>query len=161
MDDPNSKELQKNSMSGFTRFLISKPVFAKYFFKFQAFVFRNTNGSLMSTLIGYPICVVNMLGAKTKKLRSVPIMHVPYKEGIIIVASKGGADEHPKWYWNLKTNPEVEIFIKGKKFKSNAIQFSNEEKENLWPLICEVFPNYKRYQESTNRNIPVFNCQPL
>ena len=161
MNDFSGQKLQTKTMPRFTRFLLSKPAFARYFFKLQAFVFRNTNGSFMSTLIGYPICVVNMLGAKTKKLRSVPIMHVPYKEGIIIVASKGGADEHPKWYWNLKTNPEVEIIIKGKRFKSIAIQVSDEEKMDLWPLICEVFPNYKKYQESTDRNIPVFTCQPF
>ena len=78
-------------MPRFARFLISKPVFAKYFFKFQAFVFRNTNGSLMSTLIGYPICVVNMLGAKTKKLRRERILFLDYtNSSSLIIRIHGG-----------------------------------------------------------------------
>jgi len=156
----NSKKIEKKYLPFYLRYLLRKPAFAGYFFKLQAFVFKNTNGFLMSTITGYPICVINMVGAKTKKLRSVPVMYVPHDDGVIIVASKGGADEHPKWYWNLKANPEVEVILKGKKYKSLAVQLNDQEKNNLWPLICKVFPNYKTYQESTTRNIPIFNCQP-
>ncbi|MDG2060894.1 MAG: nitroreductase family deazaflavin-dependent oxidoreductase [SAR86 cluster bacterium] len=160
MSTSNPIRKKKNPMPKFLRKLMQNPSFAKIFFKTQAFVFKNTKGLFMSTITGYPICVVTMTGAKTGKLRSIPIMYVPYKEGVLIVASKGGADDHPSWYWNLRSNPEVEVILKGDKFKSEAKRITDEDKDLLWPLICDAFPNYKKYQEATERNIPVFNCQP-
>ena len=87
-------------------------------------------------------------------------MHVPYQQGVILVASLGGADVHPTWYWNLKKNPEIEVFVGSEKLNLKAEQVEDRIKSDLWPLICSCYPDFADYQKSTKRNIPVFNCQP-
>ena len=126
----------------------------------QALVFRLSGGRLMNKIRGMDVCVVKMKGAKSGKFRNIPLMLVPYEEGVILVASMGGADIHPSWYWNLKTNPEILVYLNRKKLNLIATQINDEKKAELWPLICSCYPHYDSYQNKTERNIPVFNCQP-
>ena len=126
----------------------------------QALVFRFSGGRLMNQLRGMDVCVVKMKGAKSRKFRYIPLMLVPYEKGVILVASMGGADVHPSWYWNLKTNPEILVYLNKKKLNLLAEQVNDKTKKELWPLICSFYPLYDSYQKKTERNIPVFNCQP-
>ena len=126
----------------------------------QAFVYKISKGKLWSTIKNCNICVVHMKGAKTGKIRVIPLMHVPYEQGVILVASLGGADVHPNWYWNLKKNPEIEVIVGSEKLKLRAEQIQDDLKSDLWPLICSCYPDFENYQQNTQRNIPVFNCQP-
>ena len=126
----------------------------------QAFIYKTTKGNIWSTIKNCNICVVHMRGAKTGKKRVVPLMHVPYEQGVILVASLGGADVNPTWYWNLKKNPKIEVFVGSEKLNLRAKQVEDHVKSDLWPLICSCYPDFENYQKSTKRNIPVFNCQP-
>ena len=126
----------------------------------QAFIYKTSKGFFWSTIKNCNICVVHMRGAKTGKKRVVPLMHVPYEQGVILVASLGGADVHPTWYWNLKKNPKIEVFVGSEKLNLRAKQVEDHVKSDLWPLICSSYPDFENYQKSTKRNIPVFNCQP-
>ena len=126
----------------------------------QALVFRFSGGRLMNQLRGMDVCVVKMKGAKSRKFRYIPLMLVPYEKGVILVASMGGADDHPSWYWNLKENPEILVHLNKKKINLLAEQVDDKTKQELWPLICSFYPPYDSYQKKTERNIPVFNCQP-
>ena len=130
------------------------------FTSLQAFIYKASKGRLWSTIKNCAICVVHMKGAKTGKKRVVPLMHVPYDQGVILVASLGGADVHPTWYWNLKKNPEIVVFVGSEKLNLRAEQVDDQMKSDLWPLICSCYPDFKNYQKNTQRNIPVFNCQP-
>ena len=114
----------------------------------------------MNQLRGMDVCVVKMKGAKSRKFRYIPLMLVPYEKGVILVASMGGADVHPSWYWNLKENPEILVYLNRKKVNLLAEQVDDKTKQELWPLICSFYPPYDSYQKKTERNIPVFNCQP-
>jgi proline iminopeptidase len=73
----------------------------------------------------------------------------------VIVASKGGAPEHPGWYKNLVANPAAEVQIKGDVFPVRARDAEGEERERLWKLMNEEWPHYAEYQEKTDREIPV------
>ena len=126
----------------------------------QAIIYKTSKGNIWSTIKNCNICVVHMRGAKTGKKRVVPLMHVPYEQGVILVASLGGADVHPTWYWNLKKNPKIEVFVGSEKLNLRAKQVEDHVKSDLWPLICSCYPDFEHYQKSTKRNIPVFNCQP-
>ncbi len=75
----------------------------------NTFVYRLTGGRLMGTIGGREVCLVTMTGAKSGKQRTVPLMYVPYEDGVIIVASLGGAPKHPVWYYNLVSNPDIEV----------------------------------------------------
>jgi deazaflavin-dependent oxidoreductase (nitroreductase family) len=71
------------------------------------------------------------------------------------VASKGGAPEPPDWYLNLQQNPEVEVQIKGERFRAHARTATPEEKPAMWQHMVEVWPDYAEYQTKTDREIPV------
>jgi proline iminopeptidase len=73
----------------------------------------------------------------------------------VVVASKGGAPEHPGWYKNLRKNPEVGVQIKGERFRARARDAEGEERDRLWQLMNGVWPDYAEYQQKTDRRIPV------
>ena len=135
-------------------------LYFKVYMAVQALVFRLTGGRLMNKIRGMDICVVKTKGAKSGKIRYIPLMLVPYEEGVILVASLGGADVHPSWYWNIKAHSKILVYLKGKKLNLVAEQVSDDKKAELWNLICSFYPPYDAYQKKTERNIPVFNCQP-
>src|SRR5437867_3911094 len=74
---------------------------------------------------------------------------------VVLVASNGGAGRDPTWWLNLQTTPEAWIQIKGTRRRVKAEQASEAEKQRLWPRLTAMYPGYKRYQEITDRNIPV------
>jgi deazaflavin-dependent oxidoreductase (nitroreductase family) len=73
----------------------------------------------------------------------------------VIVASKGGDDDHPAWFLNLQANPTVEVDIRGKKTTRTARIATSEERTTLWPEITAKYSNYGGYQNKTDREIPL------
>ena len=134
--------------------------FIKPFSGLNAFVYKLTGGRLMGKFQGREICLVKMKGAKSGEMRTVPLMYVPYKDGVIIVASQGGAPKSPVWYKNLVAHPDIEVQYRSKKMKLRARQVDDEEKARVWPTCCQHYPPFEDYQKRTDRNIPVFVCEP-
>ena len=132
----------------------------KAFTKLNAWVFKASNGRLMSMFSGCAICLVTMTGAKSGRRLDIPLMYVPFGEGVILVASLGGAPRHPTWFYNLVANPEIEVREGGRLMKLRARRVDADEKAKLWPICCEHYPPYESYQRRTERDIPVFDCQP-
>jgi deazaflavin-dependent oxidoreductase (nitroreductase family) len=73
----------------------------------------------------------------------------------VVVASLGGAPSHPNWYFNLTADPNVQVQVKGDRFAAVARTAEGAERERLWKLMTDVWPNYDVYQERTTRVIPV------
>jgi alpha-methylacyl-CoA racemase len=119
-----------------------------------------SSGEKYPILNGRDICVVSMKGAKSGKLRRVPVMYVPYQKGVLLVASLGGAPEMPSWYYNLMANPDIDVQVREKNLKLRARLASAEEKKRLWPVCVEHYPDYQVYQDRCIRDIPVFVCEP-
>jgi len=71
------------------------------------------------------------------------------------VASKGGAPEPPAWYLNIQEQPEVQVQIRGDRFKARARTAGPGEKPGMWRTMTDVWPDYDSYQEKTDREIPV------
>lgn len=133
----------------------------KYATKLNVWVFKKSKGRLMKTFFGgAPICVVSMIGAKSGKPREVALIHVPWGDKKILVASKGGMSRHPVWYYNIKANPKVDIMVGGEQKTYMAEQVSPEQKAEVWPRLLEVYPDFDEYQARTDRDIPVFVCSP-
>lgn len=123
-------------------------------------VYRLSGGRLMNTLQGVPICLVTMTGVKTGKKRTIPLMYVPYKEGILLVASQGGAPVNPLWYKNLIANPEVDVEQGGRIVSLRAKELTGEEKMSAWSACDAVYAPYADYRQRTQRDIPVLYCGP-
>ncbi len=142
--------------------------FIKPFSNLNALVYRLTGGRLMGRFQGREVCLVTMKGAKSGQMRTVPLMYVPYHprdhsqagEGVIIVASQGGAPKSPVWYKNLIAHPDIEVQYRSRKMKLRARQAEDAEKARVWPICVEHYPPFDDYQKRTDRNIPVFVCEP-
>ena len=130
------------------------------FSRFNAQRYMKSEGRSMGRFAGRDICVASMKGAKSGKMRHVPLMYVPYKEGVILVASLGGAPKHPTWYYNLVANPDIEVQVKDRVLPLRARRASVEEKAEVWPACVHHYPDYDLYQRRTERDIPVFICEP-
>ena len=115
----------------------------------------------MNKLSGMPIVLVEMTGAKSGRRRTIPLMYVPNGEGVLLVASQGGAPKHPAWYHNLIKDPVIRITFGGKTTAMRAFVVNDDEKPALWQICCDYYPPYADYQQRTDRSIPVFNCQPV
>jgi deazaflavin-dependent oxidoreductase (nitroreductase family) len=84
-------------------------------------------------------------------------MRVEHDGEYALVASKGGAPEHPLWYHNLLAHPdEVELQDGPEPFHVEVRQVSGEERAVWWDRAVEAYPSYAEYQTRTTREIPVF-----
>ena len=90
-----------------------------------------------------------------------PLFYGKDGSNYIVVASKGGAPEHPGWYRNLLANPDVEVQVGTETRKARARTASGEERERLWKKAVEFWPPYADYQKKTEREIPVVVLEPV
>ena len=110
-----------------------------------------------------PVLELTTTGRISGRPRSV-LLTSPYQDGnsFLIVASKGGSDTPPDWLLNIEKEPKVKV-----KFQSTpsvamlAEVVSENEREQLWPIIIKDFSNYVDYQNKTSRVIPLIFLRPL
>jgi len=122
---------------------------------------RLTGGRRFNTLTGDEVCFVTMIGARSGRTLTLPLMYVPYQGGILLVASQGGAPRNPVWYNNLVKHPDIEVSHRGRLMKFRAHLASAEEKPALWPICDEHYAPFAEYRQRTNREIPIFVCDPV
>jgi deazaflavin-dependent oxidoreductase (nitroreductase family) len=104
---------------------------------------------------GSTILLLTTTGRTTGKESTTPLIFGLDGDNPVIVASKGGAPEHPGWYRNLRKTPQVGVQIKGERFAARARDAQGEERERLWTLMNGIWPHYEEYQRKTDREIPV------
>ena len=104
---------------------------------------------------GAPILLLTTTGRKSGRKITKALIYQPNGDDYLIVASRGGAPNHPEWYLNLEANPEVEVQVRGDRFKARARTATPEEKPDLWRRMVAVWPDYAEYQKRTDRPIPV------
>lgn len=123
--------------------------------------FNASKGRIFNKAFGMPVAELVTTGRRSGKERST-MLAVPITEGdrLVLVASFGGDDRHPAWYLNLQANPEVRVTTSGSTRTMVARIASKEERAELWPRITSVFEGYARYQERTERPIPVVILEP-
>lgn len=124
----------------------------------QAEAYEASGGADAATLrdTGLPIIVLTTLGAKSGKLRKTALMRVEHDGAYAVVASRGGAPEHPQWYWNLRAHPLVELQDGPERHDYRARELAGEERDAWWDRAVEAYPPYAEYQTKTTRQIPVF-----
>jgi len=94
-------------------------------------------------------------GRKSGELRRTALIYQPDGDGYAVVASQGGKPTHPAWYLNLREDPVVHVQVGADKFQARARTAGPEERDRLWELMTEVWPDYDEYQRKTDREIPV------
>jgi deazaflavin-dependent oxidoreductase (nitroreductase family) len=127
--------------------------------KVHVFLHGVTGGRLGNTMAGQEVCFVTMTGAKSGRQIAIPLIYVPYENGVLLVASQTGRDTNPVWYNNLVKQPEIEVRHRGDSLKLRARQATTEEKTDLWPICDEVYADFALYRARTTRDIPIFVCE--
>ena len=117
--------------------------------------YRETDGEEGHDWRGTQTLILTTTGRKSGKERSTALIYQPYGDDHLVVASQGGSDKPPAWYLNLQEDPEVEVQIKGDRFRARARVATPEEKPDMWRTMTSMWPDYDDYQASTEREIPV------
>lgn len=124
----------------------------------QVTEYEASNGTRANTLreTGIPIIVFTTIGRKSGKIRKVPLMRVEHDGQYVLVASKGGAPEHPGWYHNLVANSTIRMQDGPGPWQTTVTQLEGDEYDVWWERAAEVFPRYEEYKAATDRRIPMF-----
>lgn len=117
--------------------------------------YQETDGAEGHEWQGTTVLILTTTGRHSRRPRSTPLIYGRDGDTYVVVASKGGADEHPSWYLNLETDPRVEVQVLGDRFRARARTATAEEKPRLWQAAVERWPAYADYQRITARDIPV------
>ncbi|MFI0979862.1 nitroreductase family deazaflavin-dependent oxidoreductase [Streptomyces sp. NPDC021093] len=125
----------------------------------QAELYESSGGTEGTTIEGVPCLLLDYEGRRSGTLRRTVLIYGRDGDDYLIVASKGGADQHPLWYLNLQENPEVKLRVETERFAARAETLSAEEKARVWPGLVELFPQYADYQKKTERDIPVMRLR--
>ena len=131
-----------------------KPVL-KLFLSLYVFLYRRTNGGFGGAMQGLKVLLLTTTGRKTGKERITPLGYFEDGDAYIIIASNAGAERHPAWFFNLKSNPNVTIEIKNRRLAAVAEPANPEERTRLWARLIELSPNYDKYQKRISREIPM------
>jgi deazaflavin-dependent oxidoreductase (nitroreductase family) len=126
----------------------------------QVELYETSGGTKGTTMRGMPVVVVTSRGAKSGKIRKTPVMRVEHGGKYAVVASLGGAPKHPVWYHNLVAHPHIEIQDGPVRQDMSAREVTGDEKAVWWERAVAAFPDYARYQQKTDREIPVFVLEP-
>jgi len=106
---------------------------------------------------GLPVIIVTNRGRTTGAIRKTPLMRAMDGRNYILVASQGGAPKNPRWYHNLKAEPNVEIRDETQVHSMRVREVVDPgERQRLWDIAVAAYPPYQEYQEKTDRIIPVF-----
>lgn len=104
---------------------------------------------------GVPTLLLTTTGRSTGQPRLTPLIYGKDGDRYLIVASRGGAPDHPHWYKNLVANPAVKLQVGAERFAARARTANAAEKPALWSAMTQVWPGYDEYQAKTSREIPV------
>ena len=117
--------------------------------------YLETDGAEGHDWQGTTVLILTTTGRRSGEARSTPLIYGKHGDDHVVVASKGGAEEHPAWYLNLLERPEVTVQVRGDRFNARARTATAEEKPELWRMMTQRWPPYDEYQHKTSREIPV------
>ena len=108
---------------------------------------------------GDQLILLTTLGARSGKERITPVMYHRDGERYVVIASKGGAPDHPAWYRNLTANPLARVEVGAETgtetFEVRAREVEGEERERLYAERVAIAPGFGEYTRMTSRQIPV------
>lgn len=132
----------------------------KAFTNTHIFLYRISKGKLGGTLGNFPILLLTTTGRKSGLQRTTPVVYIHDGDAYLIVASAGGADQHPIWFLNLQNKPEAKIEVEGEINKVAVEITSDGERARLYERFKAQGDNFVQYEQNTKRPIPVIRLKP-
>src|SRR5262245_34759063 len=116
--------------------------------------YRATDGREGHDWRGASTLLLTTKGRRSGELRTTPLIYAPHgDDAYTVIASKGGSDAPPAWYLNLSEDPDVEVQVKGDRFRAHARTAGPGEKPEMWQAMVAEWPDYDAYQQNTTREI--------
>lgn len=122
--------------------------------------YEATGGKVGHDWNGASCLVLHTIGRKSGEARKFPLIYGRGGADYVVVASKGGAPQHPGWYLNLQAHPDVAIQVWDKVIPVTARTGTAADKGRVWPTMTAQWPAYDQYQAKTHRDIPVVLLRP-
>ncbi|HET6167098.1 MAG TPA: nitroreductase family deazaflavin-dependent oxidoreductase [Marmoricola sp.] len=111
-------------------------------------------------LAGLPSLLLTVAGRKSGIARSTPMLCVPYDGGHLVAGSNFGGPTQPIWVLNVRAASTVTVTVNGRTYEAVPRELTGEERRPAWEYMQKTWPNYAKYEERTNRVIPVFLMTP-
>lgn len=147
------------------RFLMLRPVSAFLsvaLYRIDTLMLRFTKGKhTVAELVGLPIIQITTIGAKTRELRTMPLVSMFDSEKIALIGSNFGGKHNPGWYYNLKAHPQCTVKVNGLAAEYIARQVEGEERKKYWQMAVSYYKGYELYKvRAAHRQIPVMVLEP-
>lgn len=133
----------------------------KVILKIAVFLYNVSGGRIGGKLGKLPVLLLTTTGRKSGKQRTLPLNYIMDGAAYIITASAAGADRHPGWFFNIRSDPQATIKVKDKQIKVTAEIAGPEKKSELWAQLVAIAPNFAGYQKRTSRDIPMVILHPV
>jgi deazaflavin-dependent oxidoreductase (nitroreductase family) len=127
----------------------------KYFGRVHKVLYKLSGGRYGTRMGWIKVALVETVGRKTGKQRTVPIACYPYKNSIVVSASNSGQETHPAWYLNMQSNPEVTVQLGRERYQAIAEDVPEDERDALWQKIVEMNKHQGEYLDKVERKIPL------
>ena len=109
---------------------------------------------------GVTALLLTTTGRRSGRSITTPLIYGRYGDRYLVVASRGGAPNHPNWYLNLREHPEVQVQVMADRFPALARAATPDEKPRLWAIMTAIWTGYDDYQTRTTRVIPLVILEP-
>ena len=136
-------------------------VFMKAALAVYIFLYRLTSGAIGGRMAGLQVLLLTTTGRKTGQPRTTPLGYFTQDGNYVVIASNGGADQNPAWFYNLKSNPQVTIQAGNKQLAAKAEVVDTEKRTQMWADLVKMAPAYDRYTTRTKREIPLVILKPV
>jgi deazaflavin-dependent oxidoreductase (nitroreductase family) len=124
-------------------------------------LYRLTNGKIGGSIVGLKVLLLSTRGRRTGLERTKPLCYFEDGPDYVVIASNGGADKHPDWFFNLESDPDVRVRIRNSEFSAKAEVSDTKTRQRLWDKLISLSPYYIRYGNKTWRQIPMILLHPV
>ncbi|HEY1596192.1 MAG TPA: nitroreductase family deazaflavin-dependent oxidoreductase [Thermoleophilaceae bacterium] len=126
-------------------------------------IYKRSGGRFGHRNLGVPCLLLHSIGRRSGQPRSNSLVYARDGNDYLVVASNGGADNHPAWLFNVRAQPDVEIQVGRERMQGRAriLEPADPDYERLWKIVNDNNSNrYSGYQEKTTRQIPIVVVTP-
>ncbi len=134
--------------------------FLNVFSRANVLLYRLSGGRIGGRMGRAPVLLLHHVGRRSGTARVTPVLFLPDRNRLVIVGSKGGANEHPAWIANLMAHPETTVEVARRRIRVRARLATEAERAGYWPRLVEMYPSFGLYQDRTDRALPVLVLEP-
>ncbi|TQK29070.1 nitroreductase family deazaflavin-dependent oxidoreductase [Arthrobacter sp. SLBN-53] len=133
----------------------------KWMSRANTWLFKKSGGKLGNKFLrGAEVGILTTTGRKSGEPRDSPLLFLQEGRRIVLVASQGGRATNPMWYLNIKADPHITFQTKKEKLDLVAREATDAERDDYWPKLDAMYPDFANYRSYTDRKIPILICDP-